>query len=77
MVTVDAHEETFARLLVRSADDLDDRYDKVEMAADWRSHPPVTLDIGRFCIRTTPSPTRWPHCTDVRLHGISSMSTRS
>jgi hypothetical protein len=43
-VTVDKRSDTFARLLVSA--DAADAVDKVELAADWRSHPPVTLDIG-------------------------------
>ncbi len=35
--------ETFARLLVLSADGGPD---KLEMSADWRAHPPVLLEIG-------------------------------
>ncbi|GAB7048521.1 nucleotidyl transferase AbiEii/AbiGii toxin family protein [Catenuloplanes indicus] len=45
-VTTDARAETFARLLVNRTDDPGGRTDKIEMAADWRSHPPVQLDIG-------------------------------
>lgn len=43
-VAVDKRSETFARLLVST--DAADAAEKVELAADWRSHPPVTLDIG-------------------------------
>jgi nucleotidyltransferase AbiEii toxin of type IV toxin-antitoxin system len=43
--TVVARGETFARLLVAgAASDAD--ADKVELAADWRSHEPVLLEIG-------------------------------
>lgn len=37
--------ETFARLLVADPT-REGKPDKVEIAADWRSHDPVTLDIG-------------------------------
>jgi hypothetical protein len=44
-VTVVARDETFARLLV--ADPASDgEPDKVEVAADWRSHAPVMLEVG-------------------------------
>jgi hypothetical protein len=45
-VEVDARAETFARLLVAHSDDLGAEPQKVELAADWRAHPPVTLSIG-------------------------------
>jgi hypothetical protein len=45
-VTVDARAETFARLLVAKDDVAGDEPQKMELAADWRSHPPVALDIG-------------------------------
>ncbi len=38
--------DTFARLLVSSADEPDRNPDKLELSADWRAHPPVLLDIG-------------------------------
>lgn len=38
--------ETFARLLVTDAASPGGEPDKVELAADWRSHKPVTLEIG-------------------------------
>ncbi len=40
--------DTFARLLVRSpGGDADaEPPDKVELAADWRAHPPVLLAVG-------------------------------
>lgn len=44
-VNVDARGETFARLLV-IAEDGDGAVEKVELAADWRAHPPVLLKIG-------------------------------
>jgi hypothetical protein len=44
-VTVVARAGTFARLLVTDPA-ADGEPDKVEVAADWRSHEPVTLDIG-------------------------------
>jgi hypothetical protein len=43
-VTVVARAGTFARLLV--TDPAGGEPDKVEVAADWRSHEPVTLEIG-------------------------------
>ncbi|WP_218027852.1 nucleotidyl transferase AbiEii/AbiGii toxin family protein [Nocardia uniformis] len=42
-VTAAMSNETFARLLVLSADGGPD---KLEMSADWRAHPPVLLEIG-------------------------------
>jgi Nucleotidyl transferase AbiEii toxin, Type IV TA system len=49
-VTVDARAETFARLLVasdgRDGEPQKGEPQKMELAADWRSHPPVALDIG-------------------------------
>jgi hypothetical protein len=36
--------ETFARLLIAEKPDAEP--DKLEISADWRAHPPVTLDIG-------------------------------
>lgn len=45
VVVIDTRTETFARLLVGSPDSAD-TVDKVELAADWRSHPPVTLEVG-------------------------------
>ncbi len=44
-VSVVARAETFARLLVTDPA-AGGEPDKVELAADWRSHEPVTLDIG-------------------------------
>jgi Nucleotidyl transferase AbiEii toxin, Type IV TA system len=39
--------DTFARLLVSGPDGMHETEpDKVEMAADWRAHPPVQLAIG-------------------------------
>jgi hypothetical protein len=39
--------DTFARLLVRApGDGADAEPDKVELAADWRAHPPVLLAVG-------------------------------
>jgi len=43
-VAVDKRSDTFARLQVSTG--TTDATEKVELAADWRSHPPVTLDIG-------------------------------
>ncbi|MDP9799390.1 hypothetical protein J2S43_007902 [Catenuloplanes nepalensis] len=45
-VVIDAQAETFARVIVTGAGYLGGRSDKIEMAADWRSHPPVQLDLG-------------------------------
>jgi len=45
-VTTSVANETFARLQVGKAGDPSAEPEKVEMSADWRSHPPVTLDIG-------------------------------
>lgn len=42
-VTTTMSGETFARLLVSSADGGPD---KLEMSADWRAHPPVLLEVG-------------------------------
>ena len=44
-VTVVARGETFARLLLTGLAGEDDP-EKVELAADWRSHEPVILEIG-------------------------------
>lgn len=44
-VTVVARDQTFARLLVTDPANGGEP-DKVELAADWRSHDPVMLDIG-------------------------------
>lgn len=44
-VTVVAQAQTFARLLVTDPA-AGGEPDKVEVAADWRSHEPVTLEIG-------------------------------
>jgi hypothetical protein len=44
-VTVVARGETFARLVLTGPAGEDDP-DKVELAADWRSHDPVMLEIG-------------------------------
>ncbi len=45
-VVVEARAETFARLLVTRDDEPDSEPQKIELAADWRAHPPVTLNIG-------------------------------
>lgn len=39
-----ARTDTFARLLL--ANDTDDEIDKLEMAVDWRAHPPVNAELG-------------------------------
>lgn len=46
VVDVDTRAETFARLLVTPSDEPDSEPQKVELAADWRAHTPVTLSIG-------------------------------
>ncbi|MFD6395572.1 nucleotidyl transferase AbiEii/AbiGii toxin family protein [Nocardia sp. NPDC060249] len=46
VVTTAMTGETFARLLVHSAKELNLEPDKLEMSADWRAHPPVLLDVG-------------------------------
>jgi hypothetical protein len=43
-VTIDSQADTFARLLVTGVDDAQPQ--KVELAADWRAHPPVLMEIG-------------------------------
>ena len=46
-VTVVMRGDTFARLLVRAPGTPGDtESDKVELAADWRAHPPVELAVG-------------------------------
>lgn len=45
-VSVVSRAETFVRLLVTDATSPGGEPDKVELAADWRSHEPVTLEIG-------------------------------
>jgi hypothetical protein len=45
-VVTSASNETFARLQVSESADPSAEPDKVELSADWRSHPPVTLDVG-------------------------------
>jgi hypothetical protein len=47
MVAVASRTETFARLLLRQAAAVaEDTTDKLELAADWRQHPPVMLEVG-------------------------------
>ena len=46
IVTVDARADTFVRLLVSRADQPDAEPQKMELAADWRAHPPIASDIG-------------------------------
>jgi len=46
VVDVVARADTFARLLVFRADEPDVEPQKMELAADWRAHPPVTLSVG-------------------------------
>ncbi|MDY7087502.1 MAG: nucleotidyl transferase AbiEii/AbiGii toxin family protein [Actinomycetota bacterium] len=46
VVHVDARADTFARLLVSRPDEPDTEPQKMELAADWRAHPPVTLSVG-------------------------------
>jgi hypothetical protein len=45
-VDVDARADTFARLLVIPTDEPGAEPQKMELAADWRAHSPVTLSIG-------------------------------
>lgn len=45
-VSIVARAETFARLMVSSPASPSEEPDKVELAADWRLHDPVTLEIG-------------------------------
>jgi Nucleotidyl transferase AbiEii toxin, Type IV TA system len=46
VVETDARADTFARLLVASKDEPSGEPQKLELAADWRAHSPVTLSIG-------------------------------
>lgn len=46
VVHIDARADTFARLLVSRPDEPDMEPQKMELAADWRAHPPVTLSVG-------------------------------
>jgi len=46
VVEVDARAETFARLLVTRKGEPDLESQKVELAADWRAHPPVSMSVG-------------------------------
>ncbi|AGZ39386.1 nucleotidyl transferase AbiEii/AbiGii toxin family protein [Actinoplanes friuliensis] len=46
LVDVDARADTFARLLITANDEPGTEPQKMELAADWRAHPPVTLNIG-------------------------------
>jgi hypothetical protein len=43
-VAVESRSDTFARLLLGTGHH--DAPEKLELAADWRSHPPVVLDVG-------------------------------
>jgi hypothetical protein len=46
-VNVAIRGDTFARLLVHApGDGADAEPEKVELAADWRAHPPVLLGVG-------------------------------
>src|SRR5215211_242803 len=46
-VTVVIRTDTFARLLLADAGAAQDTEpDKLELSADWRAHPPVTLAVG-------------------------------
>jgi hypothetical protein len=45
-VVVDAQADTFARLLITPLHDPGQEPQKLELAADWRAHSPVTLSIG-------------------------------
>ncbi len=46
LVKVDARADTFARLLITPNDEPAAEPLKMELAADWRAHSPVTLNIG-------------------------------
>lgn len=46
VVTATMSGDSFARLLVSSLAEPDASADKLELAADWRAHPPVLLDVG-------------------------------
>ncbi|WP_199515620.1 nucleotidyl transferase AbiEii/AbiGii toxin family protein [Nucisporomicrobium flavum] len=46
LVEVDARAGTFARLLITPNDEPAAEPLKMELAADWRAHSPVTLNIG-------------------------------
>jgi Nucleotidyl transferase AbiEii toxin, Type IV TA system len=45
-VNVAVRGDTFARLLVHVPGGADAEPEKVELAADWRAHPPVLLAVG-------------------------------
>ncbi len=75
LVEVDARADTFARLLITPNDEPTTEPLKMELAADWRAHSPVTLNIGPSCIRTTPSVTRWPRSTAGHSREIFLTST--
>ena len=45
-VTLVMRSETFARLLLEDRDLAGSKPAKLELAADWRAHDPVTLDVG-------------------------------
>jgi hypothetical protein len=45
-VSVGTRFETFARLFVAREGHTEAEPNKLELSADWRSHPPVQLDIG-------------------------------
>ncbi|MEU4421885.1 hypothetical protein AB0F81_14770 [Actinoplanes sp. NPDC024001] len=45
VVEVVARADTFARLLVTREDEAGTEPQKMELAADWRAHPPVTLSV--------------------------------
>jgi hypothetical protein len=45
-VTVEARADTFARLIFVPTNAPDAKPQKMELAAGWRAHPPVTLDVG-------------------------------
>lgn len=46
LVHVVARADTFARLLISRVDEPDAKPQKMELAADWRAHPPVALSVG-------------------------------
>jgi hypothetical protein len=58
---VSTQASTFARLNV--ADSITGESARVELGVDWRAYPPVQLELGPFCTRTTPLRTRSVRCT--------------
>ncbi|SCG75003.1 Nucleotidyl transferase AbiEii toxin, Type IV TA system [Micromonospora echinaurantiaca] len=46
LVSTVIRNDTFARLLLEDQKGSEEEPDKLEMSADWRAHPPVTLAVG-------------------------------